>query len=37
MKKKSIITVFVCCLLYCVTAFANNMTIEDFDGLCRVW
>lgn len=33
MKKKSIITVFVCCLLYCVTAFANNMTIEDFVGV----
>ena len=33
MKKKCIITVFVCCLLYCVTAFANNMTIEDFIGV----
>ncbi len=33
MKKKCIITVFVCCLLYCVTAFANNMTIEDFVGV----
>ncbi len=33
MKKKNILMVLICCLLYCVTAFAANMTMEDFIGV----